>query len=59
MQCAECQSPIISSILSTIKDSVVIIHSPLGCASSFVDFNLKFKMGLKKRGLPIENAKIN
>ncbi|BAH08292.1 nitrogenase component 1 [Clostridium kluyveri] len=58
MQCAECQSPIISSILSTIKDSVVIIHSPLGCASSFVDFNLKFKMGLKKRGLPIKNAKL-
>ncbi|WP_368489562.1 nitrogenase component 1 [Clostridium sp. BJN0013] len=58
MQCAECQSPIISNILSTIKGNVVIIHSPLGCASSFVDFNLKFKIGLKKRGLPIENAKL-
>lgn len=57
MQCADCQSPIISNILCTIRDSVIIIHSPLGCASSFIDFNIKFRKGLKKRGLPIENAK--
>jgi nitrogenase molybdenum-iron protein alpha chain len=57
MQCAGCQSPIISNLLCTIRDSVIIIHSPLGCASSFIDFNLKFKMGLKKRGLPVEDAK--
>jgi len=58
MQCADCQSPIISNVLSTIRNSVVIIHSPLGCASSFIDFNIKFKIGLKKRGLPIKNAKL-
>lgn len=58
MQCADCQSPIISNVLCTIKNSAIIIHSPIGCASSFIDFNIKFKKGLKKRGLPIRNARL-
>lgn len=57
-QCASCESPNISTILSTLEDGVLIIHSPTGCASSFIEFNRDYRRGLRKRKLPIKNPNL-
>jgi nitrogenase molybdenum-iron protein alpha chain len=57
-QCATCEAPNISTLLSTIDDMALIMHSPTGCAASFNEFNRNYRIGLEKRGLPIKNANL-
>lgn len=55
-QCAGCAAPAICTVLAMIQNTAVIIHSPAGCASSFADFNRKYKSMLRRQGLPSRNA---
>ncbi|HBE78832.1 MAG TPA: hypothetical protein DDW65_13805 [Firmicutes bacterium] len=58
MQCATCFAPAVAGILATIEDTVVIIHSPTGCAASFGDINRQYRKKFPKGNGILPNARL-
>ena len=53
-----CANAIVARQIGNITDCVLIEHSPIGCSANHARFNLAYKIGLRRRGKPLENIKI-
>jgi len=53
-----CSQSIVGCQIGNITDCILIEHSPIGCSAYHPRFNLGYKMGLARRGKPIQNIQI-
>ncbi|MFV0529356.1 MAG: nitrogenase component 1 [Lachnospiraceae bacterium] len=53
-----CSQSIVGCQVGNIPDCILIEHSPIGCSAVHPRFNLGYKMGLVRRGKPVENIQI-
>ncbi len=53
-----CAHGIVACQIGNITDCILIEHSPIGCSASHPRFNLGYKMGLIRRGKPLENIRM-
>ncbi len=53
-----CANAIVGCQIGNITDCILIDHGPIGCSANHARFNLGYKMGLVRRGKPVENLHI-
>ena len=53
-----CANAIVGCQIGNITDCILIDHGPIGCSANHARFNLGYKMGLIRRGKPVENLRI-
>lgn len=56
-QGSACAAEMVECQAGQVRDSVFILHSPIGCAAGDMGNNTIFRLGLTIRGLPVENTK--
>ncbi len=54
-----CANNIVECQIGNITDCVLIQHAPIGCSADNTYLNLAFKIGLARRGKPIQNINIS
>ncbi|GHU54665.1 nitrogenase [Clostridia bacterium] len=53
-----CSHSIVACQIGNITDCILIEHSPIGCSAIHPRFNMGYKIGLARRGKPIESIRI-
>lgn len=53
-----CANAIVECQVGNLTDCILIQHAPIGCSADNPWFNLAFKMGLTRRGKPLQNLQI-
>ncbi|MDR3255008.1 MAG: hypothetical protein LBT31_05535 [Synergistaceae bacterium] len=53
-----CSHAIVACQLGNLTDCILVEHSPIGCSASNPRFNQGFKIGLARRGKPIQSLQV-
>ena len=57
-QASICSESIVECQVGHVRDAVLVQHAPLGCATGQVYYNVIFRNGSMRRGLPVRNLHV-